>query len=152
MVLRHLKIVLWHNLLLCCMLRCLQQSSGYWGLKTESFICGSHSIKWLQIQHRNSDVYICTIYTMLRKILNLSYKMSIFLVHLVMTIYINYHFVWVAKWNLNIIKEHVTFKQHLRNIAIELLHWKSCTRIQEHWGVSNLLFWKVFNPSYCKSM
>lgn len=98
--------------------------------KQNSFICGSHSIKWLQIQHRNSDVYICTIYSMLRKIFNLSYKMSIFLAHLVMTIYINYHFAWVTKWNLNIIKEHVTSKQHLRNIVIELLHWKSCTHIK----------------------
>lgn len=31
-----------------------------------------------------------------------------------MTIYINYHFVRVTKWNLNIIKKHTTFKQHLR--------------------------------------
>lgn len=45
-----------------------------------------------------------------------------FLAHLVRTIYINYHFVWVTKLDLNIIKEHVTFKQHLRNTVIELLH------------------------------
>lgn len=45
-----------------------------------------------------------------------------FLAHLVTTIYINYHFVWITKLNLNIIKEHLTFKQHLRNTVTELLH------------------------------
>lgn len=39
-----------------------------------------------------------------------------------MTIYINYHFILVTKLNLNIIKERVTFKQHLTNTVIELLH------------------------------
>lgn len=62
-----------------------------------------------------------------------------------MTIYINYHFVWVTKWNLNIIKKHTTFKQHLRNTVTELSHWKPCTRIKEHWGFSKRTVLKKFS-------
>lgn len=58
--------------------------------------------------------------------------------------YINYHFVWVTKWNLNIIKDHITFKQHLRNIVTERLHWELCTHIKEYWGFSNPFFRKSF--------
>lgn len=72
----------------------------------------------------NTRILMCIIhthfYTILRKILKL--QSEYFLAHLVMTIYINYHFVWVIQRNLNIIKEHITFKQHLWNIVTELLH------------------------------
>lgn len=80
--------------------------------------------------------------------------MRIFLAHLVMTMYINYHFVWVTKWNLNIIKEHITFKQHLRTTVTELLHWELCTPIKEYWGFSNHSFEKfsiLLNVIQCKT-
>lgn len=144
MIQRHLKIVLWHHLLALSYVKVPQ--TEFWLLevwKQRSFICGSHSSKWLQIQHKNCDVYFSyTFYAILRKILKL--QSEYFLAHLVMTIYINYHFVWVTKWNLNIIKEHITFKQHLWNIVTELLHWELCTHIKEYWGFSNPFFWKGF--------
>lgn len=71
--------------------------------------------------------YLYPFYT-IEKIFKFKLQSEYFLAHLVTTIYINYHFVWITKLNLNIIKEHLTFKQHLRNTVTELLHWELCTR------------------------
>lgn len=128
---RHLKTVLWHYHPALSHVTCLEQNSGYWRFeKKKSFVCGSHSIKWLQIQHKNFDVnYLYPFYT-IEKIFKFKLQSEYFLAHLVTTIYINYHFVWITKLNLNIIKEHLTFKQHLRNTVTELLHSELCTRIK----------------------
>lgn len=109
---RHLRTVLWHCTLVLSHVKVPE--SEVWLLevwKKKSFICGSHSIKWLQIQHKNFDVYYLNTFINEK---NFKFKLQseYFLAHLVVTIYINYHFVWVTKWNLNIIKEHITFKQH----------------------------------------